>query len=76
MFVGLVWWTAKFLETTLETVYDSEMNIQFTGGHSYSQDANSITTSKLDICGIVLYDKIAHFRASFYRDQPEGTLVL
>ena len=44
--VGPVSCTAKFSETTLETVYGSEMNIQFTanssGGHSCSQHANCV----------------------------------
>ncbi len=68
--------TAKFSETPLETTYGREMNIQFmgnsSGGHSCSQHANCTLTQK--ICGIVLFDKTAHFRVAFYCGQPKAHL--
>ncbi len=61
--------TAKFSETPLEMAYGREINIQFksnsSGGHSCSQH---------DICGIVLCDKTAHLRVSFYCGQPKAHL--
>ncbi len=52
--VGPVGCTAKFLETTLETAYGSEMNIQFmgnsSGGHSCSQYANCTLPRYLRHC--------------------------
>ena len=58
--VRLVGHTAKFSKTMLEAAYGREINIKFS--------SNSYT---VNICGIVLCDKTAHFRVPFYCPQPK-----
>jgi hypothetical protein len=69
--------TAKLSKTTLEAAYGREMNIELSGcssgGHSCRQHVNYLKTS--DICGIVLRDKMAHFRVAFYCPPAQGAPV-
>ncbi len=61
--------TAKFSETPLETAYGREMVDIL----AFSMPiARSLKTC--DICGIVLCNKTAHFRAVFYCGQPKAHL--
>ena len=62
--------TAKFFKMTLKVAYGIENNIKLSvnssAGHSCSQHANCMLPQNFDICGIVLCDKTAHFRVTFY----------
>ncbi len=70
--------TAKFSETPLETAYRREINIQFTGNSSGGLSCSSMLIAcsfkTCDICCIVLCNKTAHFRVTFYCGQPKAHL--
>ncbi len=77
-FVRPVGCTAKFSETPLEMAYGTEMDIQFTATALVDIPAVSMPIARslktCDICGIVLCDKTAHFRVTFYCGQPKAHL--
>ncbi len=70
--------TAKFSEMPLETAYGRVMKFLFTATALLDISAVSMTITRslktCDICGIVLCDKTAHFRVSFYCGQPKTHL--
>ncbi len=70
--------TVKFSEKPLEMAYGREMNIQFTATALVDIPAVSMPIARSlktsDICGIVLCDKAAHFRAAFYCGQSKAHL--
>ena len=70
--------TAKLSETPLGTAYGREVTF-----NSWATALVDITAVRMpiarshktcDICGIVLCDKTAHFRAAFYFGQPKAHL--
>ena len=65
----------EFSETPLETAYGGEMNIQCPsnrfGCHSYCQLPSACSLNACAICGILLCDKITHFRVAFYCGQSK-----